>query len=100
MARRPLRVPFGLGVALLMVALACGPRVAEYNVDGRLEGVLEDGRVLLIAHEEIPGYMQPMTMKFDVHDPATTPQLAVGDPIRFTLVVEGGATYIRDVVRR
>ena len=89
-----------LGTAIIVLALACAPEPREYAVEGEIEGVLEGGRVLLIKHDEIPGYMQSMTMKFDVQKPAESSGLAVGDAVAFTLVVDGETSFIRDVERR
>ena len=84
--------------ALLLAGCQSEPR--EYSVHGEIEGILEDGKVLLIKHEEIPGYMQAMTMKFEVADPSKTPALSVGDLVGFTLVTDGDAPYIRDIAKR
>ena len=65
-----------------------GPDVQEttYEVQGAVTGVTADSTYLTVAHEEIPGYMDAMTMPFVVEDTARLPRLSVGDSIRFTLV--------------
>lgn len=37
-----------------------------------------------IAHEDIPGYMQAMTMPFEFRDASLSAGLSVGDRVRFT----------------
>ena len=37
-----------------------------------------------IAHEDIPGYMQAMTMPFEFRDPSLSAGLSVGDRVRFS----------------
>jgi len=39
-------------------------------VSGLLRQINDDGRVLVIRHEEIPGYMPAMTMPFKVRQTA------------------------------
>jgi len=85
---------------VLFATLGCQPEVREFPVQGQIEGILEDGQVLLIKHEEIPGYMQAMTMQFKVEDPSQTPALDIGDAVGFTLVTDGDASYIRAISKR
>ena len=74
-------------VVLFAVVAACGPDTQEYTVEGEVVGVLDDGRALIIDHEEIPDFMGAMEMQFEVSDPGQASALAVGDRIRFILVV-------------
>jgi protein SCO1/2 len=46
-------------------------------------------RQVVIDHEKIPGLMPPMTMSFDVADPALLEHLVPGQAIDFDLQVEG-----------
>ncbi|HEX2862231.1 MAG TPA: SCO family protein [Lacunisphaera sp.] len=57
---------------------------ASYEVTGVLREKLDPGRVL-IAHDEIPGYMAAMTMAFELADPRDGAALRVGDRLRFRL---------------
>ena len=60
---------------------ACGPDV--YEARGVVRDVLpEDGQVV-IEHEKIPGFMDAMTMSFDVSEPALLEGLEVGHAIDF-----------------
>jgi Cu/Ag efflux protein CusF len=63
-------------------AAAAAPR--EYRAEGVVRAVLPDISVVVITHDEIPGYMPAMTMAFrasrEVHD-----GVKVGDTVRFTL---------------
>ena len=47
---------------------------------GRIEAVLKDRNALLVAHDEIPGVMKPMTMSFQV-DPRVLPLVHEGQQI-------------------
>jgi Cu/Ag efflux protein CusF len=72
--------------AELAVARAAPPRPErEWKVAGVVRAVMDDVGVLVVSHEDIPGYMRPMTMGFKTADRALHDGLEVGDAIRFTL---------------
>jgi Cu/Ag efflux protein CusF len=52
---------------------------------GVVRAVLPEISVLVISHDEIAGYMIPMTMGFRVRDAKLLEGLEPGDVIRFTL---------------
>jgi Cu/Ag efflux protein CusF len=56
---------------------------------GVLKKITEGGKVLVIKHKAIPGYMPAMTMSFELADPALAKDLVVGDRISFTLTKKG-----------
>jgi Cu/Ag efflux protein CusF len=64
-------------------AATAGPR--EYRAEGVVRAVLTDIGVVVITHEEIPGYMPAMTMGFRTTSPKIYEAVAVGDAVRFTL---------------
>jgi Cu/Ag efflux protein CusF len=64
-------------------AAAIGPR--EYRSEGVVRAVLPDINVIVITHEEIPGYMPSMTMGFRATSPKIYEAVDVGDAVRFTL---------------
>ena len=53
---------------------------------------------MTIAHEDIPGYMEAMTMPFNLKDRRVLDQLAEGDHLQATLVVAGLKSFLEDVV--
>jgi len=57
----------------------------EWTVNGVVRAVLAEIDVLVITHEEIPGYMTPMTMGFRAASPKIYEGLRIGDAVRFTL---------------
>ncbi|MFP6664079.1 MAG: copper-binding protein [Deltaproteobacteria bacterium] len=89
-----------LFLILLMPAglLGCEDRRTEervsYEVGGKVVRVEAARRSVTIAHDEIPGFMEAMTMPFDVRDPALLEGLASGDTVRFELVVQGTHAWI------
>lgn len=60
----------------------------EYFVKGIIEETPEPGgKIVRIRHEEIPGYMEAMTMPFDVKDPKELEGVKAGDKVLFRLLV-------------
>lgn len=94
-----------LGVGLLFGFLAWGRQVIElerqlalvrsetaavgvertWTVRGVVRAILPDLNVIVLTHEEIPGYMAPMTMGFRVHEPQLYQGLDIGENVRFSL---------------
>jgi len=64
-------------------AAATGER--EYRVTGVVRAILPEMNVLVVTHDEIPGYMPPMTMGFRTVAPQIHEAVQVGDAIRFVL---------------
>src|ERR1041385_1598906 len=58
-----------------------------FQVKGLVTAVNPAEKTITIKHEEIPGYMQPMTMPFDVKDTNELAGIEAGDPISFRLTV-------------
>jgi Cu/Ag efflux protein CusF len=56
-----------------------------WTVRGVVRAVLPDMNLVVLTHEEIPGYMPPMTMGFRVHTPELYRGLDIGETVRFTL---------------
>ena len=55
---------------------------------------------ILIKHEDIPGYMKPMTMLFDLRDLEQVKGIAPGDSVAFTFVDEGGGRLVVQTIRK
>jgi protein SCO1/2 len=86
----------------LLLAVACwtpstGPQ-HRYPIKGKVVSVDKRGSTVSIAHEEIPGYMDAMTMPFKLQDERLLKDLAEGDRVQATLVVAGLRSWLEDVV--
>ena len=57
----------------------------EWTVNGVVRAILPDIDVIVLTHEEIPGYMTPMTMGFRAATPKIYEGIRIGDAVRFTL---------------
>jgi Cu/Ag efflux protein CusF len=56
-----------------------------WTVRGIVRAVLPDSNMVVLTHEEMPGFMAPMTMGFRVRDPQLYRGLDIGDTVRFTV---------------
>lgn len=68
------------------------PGTRSYTVTGVVTASPADGRVM-VAHDDIPGFMPAMTMPFALRPVDPVPALTVGDRVRFTLKVGEEATW-------
>jgi Cu/Ag efflux protein CusF len=100
-----LAVP-ALGLALALGASACSKSDADahaghnhaaeaktYAVTGTVKGFQADGRVIILDHDKIEGFMDAMVMGFELADAKLGQGLKAGDKVAATLTV-GQDTYI------
>jgi protein SCO1/2 len=73
--------------------------VTAYEVKGVLKEIRANGWKALIDHEDIPGYMEAMTMLLDVKDTNDLSAVRPGDSIQFRMLVTETDGWI-DRVRR
>ena len=86
------------GAVLLLVVLACG-RTADYTGVGDVLVVDQPDSQVTIRHEDIPGLMGAMTMRFPVSAPAVLAGAAPGTRVRFDLVRDGTRLIVTRLVR-
>ena len=104
---RPLKIcsdmrPLSLLVALAFIA-SCSrdeqkPEVVTYPLTGEVVKVDRAKGRLTVAHDDIPGFMEPMTMPFRVKDSTLFEGLAVGDTIAATLVVGRLESWLEGII--
>jgi len=61
---------------------------------GEVVGFEEQRGRLVVAHDDIPGFMNAMTMAFRLKDSSLLHTFVVGDSITATLVISHDATYL------
>jgi protein SCO1/2 len=66
----------------------------RYDLKGSVVAVSREKRQVTIAHEPIKGYMDAMTMPFNVRDEWALTVLAPGQKVEATLVVQGDRSWI------
>ena len=69
-----------------------GPEREWRDLHGVVRAVLPDLGVIVLTHEDIPGYMPGMTMGFRLVATQIPETLSVGDAVRFT--VRGSPPFI------
>ena len=57
----------------------------EFHAQGVVRAILPEAGVIVLTHDEIAGYMPPMTMGFRVATPALLDGVEIGDAVRFVL---------------
>jgi Cu/Ag efflux protein CusF len=67
----------------------------EWTVNGVVRAILADLDVVVLTHEELAGYMPPMTMGFRAISPKIYEGVRIGDAVRFT--VRGAPPNVRIV---
>jgi protein SCO1 len=92
---------FLAGFGLLALTVACtggsSPAATRYPLTGQLLAVQLDTGQVLVKHEAVPGYMDAMTMPFQVADRTTIRDRRPGDLIGATLVVDGERSQLENV---
>lgn len=99
---RIVRCAFLILAAISILSLACRPAASgpeeRYPIKGKVVSVDKRGSTVTIAHEDIPGLMDAMTMPFDLKDRRLLDQLAEGDRVQATLVIAGLRSWLEEVV--
>ena len=65
----------------------------RYDLKGKVVSVDKAAKKATIEHEEIPGFMEPMTMDFPIHEDWVWDELKPGVEIRAELVVDSTADH-------
>jgi protein SCO1 len=68
----------------------------QYDIKGKVVSVNKSEHKVTIDHEAISGYMEKMTMEFNLHDDWVYSELAPGMLIQATLVVDGGKSWLQN----
>jgi protein SCO1 len=71
----------------------------SYPVIGVVEKIAPDWHTATIHNQDIPGYMDEMTMDFDVQNTNELKGIKPGDEITFTLIVGKNDSWIQNVHR-
>lgn len=68
-----------------------------YQVTGLVLGVDATNKTVRIKHDPIPGYMDAMTMPFEVRDERELEGVEPGDPVRFRMLVAESEAWIDQI---
>ncbi len=88
-----------LGVASMLLALACRSGDKRYALRGQVMDKNLAKNEITVNHEDIPGFMPAMTMPYKVKDPAVVQEVEPGDRIAAEVVVaeNGNDNWLEDV---
>jgi protein SCO1/2 len=94
-----------LPVLSLLVLFGCqktaeSPAAKEYDIKGKVVAVDADKKTVTLDHEEIPGVMKAMEMKYPVTDAKVLQGLAPGDQVQGRLEAKGGDYTITRLEKR
>lgn len=95
-----MRIVTAFFLALALAAAACSgpaPERREYKLQGQILSLKPEQKEAIIRHEEITGFMSAMTMPYNVLDAAEYSDLAPGDLITASLIVEPTRAYLEHV---
>jgi protein SCO1 len=76
-----------------------GQGTRAFRAKGVVKEIEVDGRTVVVAHEAVAGYMQAMTMPFNVKEKAELAGLRAGDQISFRLQVSETESWIDQILR-
>ena len=85
-----------LGVLASHWLTACQqqPEPQVFTGHGVVKSIVANGKGVRIAHQDIPGFMQAMTMEFEVKDPAFLSGIQAEDAVTFTIEKTSQSLYI------
>ncbi|HWC77330.1 MAG TPA: SCO family protein [Blastocatellia bacterium] len=97
------RSPIAAAILLVITAGAScrsGPTADEqrYELKGKVVSVDKRGRTVTIAHEAIPDLMEAMTMPFTLKQEWAYDELAPGDRVQATLVVQDDRSWLEALI--
>jgi protein SCO1 len=88
--------------AIVLFSAGCGSKsgtsVQHYHLHGTIAAVNVGEGFADVAADDIPGYMEAMTMPYPIPDAHTLSTLAPGDEIRADLVVTDQGPHLENVV--
>jgi len=98
MTRRP-NLIFIFALLLACLGASCTrSNEKRYELKGKVVTVEPEKHLVTISHDEIKDYMPAMTMPFTLPNEYYLRNLASGDEINATLVVDGSQSWLEDVV--
>jgi protein SCO1 len=88
----------GMSFLFLLMMLAVIPCCAEtHEISGLVVQVDHDHHTMTVSCKSVPGYMDAMTMPFDVRATKELDGIKPGTNIDFTLVVNKNSSYAEDI---
>ncbi len=89
---------FGISACKKTEAPKASDGAMRYELKGKVVSADKSEHKVTIEHEEIPGYMEAMTMPFTLLDDWVYSELKPGAKIQATLVVDQGRTWLENPI--
>lgn len=86
-------------ITLLVLLIAGCDLSRTFEVRGRVVGFGNDGRTVIVEHEDVRGLMPAMTMPFKTDGTPDLARLEIGDAVGFSYVVAPESTWIYSLER-
>ena len=84
--------------SVCLVAMSCRSAPEKrYELKGKVVSVHKAQRQVTMAHEQIQGFMDAMTMPFNVREDWALEAFAPGQTVEATLVVKGDRSWIEKI---
>ena len=83
-------------ITILLLSIPCWAK-RQYSASGMVLKVDHEHKTLLVSCDSIPGFMDAMTMPFEVHEREELEVLVPGMVVGFTLVVDAGSSYAEHI---
>jgi protein SCO1 len=74
------------------------PAVQRYHLKGKVVSVDKRANMLNVDSEAIPGFMDAMTMPYEVKPASAMDKLSPGDAITADVVVQGDNSWLENIV--
>jgi protein SCO1 len=89
------------GLFILLLAAACQRTepLGTFTGRGVIKDILPKERQVIIAHEDIPGFMEAMTMGFEVKEDSLLEGRARGEEVTFTVEKTTDTLYLTTLTR-
>ena len=65
-----------------------------FQASGVIESIDSERSTVTIAHEDIEGFMNAMTMEFELLEPSHLETVEVGQQVYFVVMVKGDGSYL------
>ncbi len=89
---------FGIALSVLLLIIAAPGVTGEtHAISGLVLSVDAAHKSITVSCQSVPGYMDAMTMPFEVRDAKDLDGIRPGASIDFTLVVDGDSSYAKDI---
>jgi protein SCO1/2 len=73
-------------------------RIQRYDLKGKIVSFNKAQQQVIIRHEEVPGFMEAMTMPFTLREDSAFDVMRAGDEIQATLVVDNERTRLENPI--